>query len=235
MTLEDDEGKLPVVHSTFLGILRRRIALRREQEQEEREIEEENAWIYAHLYPKRGAPSNANPGQAAQTPPLDDDEVSYLPFGEVTPEQIADYNRMLTDPKTKHRRVLRHWPRDPNGNVLTHETSKLGKMHPNGIQFWGATLFDFYLVRRVPKVAACVTLSTGSKLAAWMKEQGETIAKDELQRAEREPEPSEVKPYPTIELVKEVEPRIPWNGQKRELEFGLYLVRGPLRRRNECY
>ncbi|KAJ2915526.1 hypothetical protein MD484_g4875, partial [Candolleomyces efflorescens] len=111
-------------------------------------------------------------------------------------EKAADRERRLAAPTTKHRKVFSEWPRDPNGPILRPEESKLGKMLGNKVQFWGATLMDFYYVRRIPDCPNLATISTGSKLARWMKDKGENYATDQLLRAEREPYPQEVTPYP---------------------------------------
>jgi hypothetical protein len=116
-------------------------------------------------------------------------------------EKAADRERRLAAPTTKHRKVFSEWPRDPNGAILRPEESRLGKMLANKVQFWGATLMDFYYVRRIPDCPNLATISTGSKLARWMKDKGETYATDQLARAEREPFPEEVIPYPVGGLL----------------------------------
>ncbi|KAJ3523756.1 hypothetical protein NMY22_g11302 [Coprinellus aureogranulatus] len=78
-------------------------------------------------------------------------------------------------------------------------------MAPNKVQFWGATLFDFFYVRRIPDCPYLSTISSGSKLAAWMKEQGEHYARDQMARAEREPDPVVVRPYPVERLLRDAE------------------------------
>lgn len=79
-------------------------------------------------------------------------------------------------------------------------------MQPNIFQPIGATLYDFYYVRRVPKVPAALTLSTGSKLAAHMRAIGELDwAKDEIYSASQEQDPVQVHPYDIGELIKDRE------------------------------
>lgn len=145
-------------------------------------------------------------------------------------EKAADRERRLAAPTTKHRRIFSTWPRDPNGLTIRPENSKLGKMAPNKVQFWGATLFDFFYVRRIPDCPYLATISTGSKLSEWMKENGEHYAKDQMARAEREPEPEVVPPYPVIRLLTDLEAANPaekdLKGKKKEgvMEFGRELV-----------
>ncbi|KAG2121544.1 hypothetical protein BD769DRAFT_1361251, partial [Suillus cothurnatus] len=57
---------------------------------------------------------------------------------------------------------------------------------------WGATLYDFYHVRRLPNVPNYITNSTGSRLAKWMRQVGELTAKDELYWADKEEDPKEI-------------------------------------------
>ncbi|KIJ59032.1 hypothetical protein HYDPIDRAFT_33544 [Hydnomerulius pinastri MD-312] len=92
----------------------------------------------------------------------------------------------------KKRMVFRTWPRDPSGKSLV-ENAIRGKRAGNGLDLWGATLYDFYHVRRVPDLAGFITISTGSKLAAEMKDFSELdAAKDEFAWAEQEEFPREL-------------------------------------------
>ena len=52
-------------------------------------------------------------------------------------------------------RIYNHWPRDPHGPMLTHDSQPFGIRTPN-LQVWGHDLEDFYLIQRIPNVA-CVT------------------------------------------------------------------------------
>ena len=80
----------------------------------------------------------------------------------------------LHAPTTRRRFIFFIWPRDPKGMPLLPESdSKLGKMAANGIKHWGATLFDFYHVRRRANFGGLQSTSTGSKLVAWMKANGD--------------------------------------------------------------
>ena len=85
-------------------------------------------------------------------------------FGKDIPRDLSPADRrkaikaILNDPKIRHRYVFSTWPRPPPipdwRNVksleprpyefITPENSEPGKMAPNGIQLWGATLFDFF-------------------------------------------------------------------------------------------
>jgi hypothetical protein len=79
-------------------------------------------------------------------------------------------------------------------------------MRPFTFQPIGATLYDFYQVCRMPKAPGASTLSTGSKLAAHMREIGELDwATDEIRRASQEPEPVQVHPYNIGGLIKDRE------------------------------
>ena len=122
-------------------------------------------------------------------------------------EKEADRIRRLQAPTTRHRFVFSTWPRDPKGKPITPDNSKLGKMTANEIQHWGATLFDFYHVRRMPHFGGLQTTSTGSKLAAWMKANGEDYAEDELELAEQEEDPREIFPCDIVKLVETTENR----------------------------
>jgi hypothetical protein len=122
-------------------------------------------------------------------------------------EKEANRIRRLQSPNTRHRFVFSTWPRDPKGKPITPGNSKLGKMAANEIQHWGATLFNFYYVRRMPDFGGLQTTSTGSKLAAWMKANGEDYAKDELEFAEEEEDPEEIFPCDIAKLVDTIEMR----------------------------
>ena len=88
--------------------------------------------------------------------------------------------------------IFRRWPRDPNGKVIVPSDIH-GKEAGNGLNLWGATIYDFYHVRRIPSNIHGLTISTGSKLAKVMKSFGELeFAQDELEWAFREAEPREI-------------------------------------------
>lgn len=130
--------------------------------------------------------------------------LSHIGAGKTT-TTAADRQRILNAKTTPWRSVFACWPRDPNGKYITRENSELGKMAPNRAQIWGATLFNFYSVRRIPDLHNLVTFSSGSKLAAWMKANGEDYAKSELEFAEQEPDPYLVHPYPITELIQDTD------------------------------
>jgi hypothetical protein len=113
------------------------------------------------------------------------------------------------DKKTIRRHIYRSWPRDPTGEKLLPENSCLGKMTSNEIQFWGATLWDFYWVHRMPNVPNLITISTGSKLSKWMMERKETEhAASEIEWAQIEADPREINPYPIADAIEAQEMRI---------------------------
>ena len=76
------------------------------------------------------------------------------------------------------------------------EDSKTGKMAANEIQHWGATLFDFYHVQRMPDFGGL-----------QMKANGEDYAKEELELAEEEGDPKEIFPCDIAKLVEDAEMR----------------------------
>jgi len=107
--------------------------------------------------------------------------------------------------------VFRSWPRDPKGTCisLNLNNSLPGKMTSNGLQPWGASLGDFYHVQRVPDFDGFMMISMGSKLAAWMKANGELdFAKAEIEKAEMEENPREVPPCGISDLIEDLNPRL---------------------------
>jgi hypothetical protein len=81
-----------------------------------------------------------------------------------------------------------------------------GKETSNELSLWGATLYDFYYVHKIPTQLSYMSLSTGSRLALAMREFGELEqAKHELAWADREPAPKEVYPYHVGLLIREYE------------------------------
>lgn len=113
---------------------------------------------------------------------------------------------------TKTRTINRHWPRDPVGKPITPENSLEGKQAPNGQPLWGETMLDFYRVQcspSNPELENSSTISTGSRLAMWMKEHGELQwAVDELERAETEGDPQQIRPWHVSNVVEEQEQKI---------------------------
>lgn len=105
---------------------------------------------------------------------------------------------------TRKRLVFNSWLRDPKGKDIRPKNSFLGKMTSNNLQLWGATLNDFYYVQRVPEIKNYLSISTGSKLAAWMKANGELhTAADEIEQAEESPK--EEPPCDIAGLVEDVD------------------------------
>ncbi|PFH48331.1 hypothetical protein AMATHDRAFT_180677 [Amanita thiersii Skay4041] len=140
------------------------------------------------------------------------------------PPTIRSFSQLQRDPNafgvfyakdTRRRLVWRRWLRgdsDKRGDlnlVMMPHTSRPGKMAGNKLHIWGATLMDFYNVQRIPTMPYAVTLSSGSKLAAFMSVLEELeYAFPELQWSRSEPDPKEVEPYPVGELIQEQEMRI---------------------------
>ncbi|KAG2130865.1 hypothetical protein DEU56DRAFT_740426 [Suillus clintonianus] len=76
-----------------------------------------------------------------------------------------------------------------------------GKQAGNGIEMWGATLYDFYHVKRFPSVPGYISSSTGSRISKWMRQVGELIADDELYWADNEEDPKEIPVADIGELI----------------------------------
>ena len=104
----------------------------------------------------------------------------------------------------RERFVLQHWPRDQKGPPLKGHSG--GKSTSNGQPLWGATLYDFYMVERLPGLANLRTITTGSRMADWCKSIGEVNhAKQQIEQAEMEERPKQLPPYPIWKLVEEME------------------------------
>ena len=81
-------------------------------------------------------------------------------------------------------------------------------MAPNGLDLWGATLYDFYRVKRDPSLNF-LTVSTGSVIAASMRALGEIEwARNEIAWADEEQEPHEVFPYDIGKLIHDMERKV---------------------------
>ena len=123
-------------------------------------------------------------------------------------KKVIDREHLLNAKATRWRTIFSKWPRDPKGKYITPDNSQPGKMAPNRQQIWGATLFDFFTVHRIPELHTLCSLSSGSKLSAWMKKNGEDFAKDNLQYAELEPDPELVLPYNISRLIQDGDARV---------------------------
>ncbi|KIM66562.1 hypothetical protein SCLCIDRAFT_61526, partial [Scleroderma citrinum Foug A] len=113
---------------------------------------------------------------------------------------------------SKKRIIFRWWPRNLNGKPLGLFWKVHGKRAPNRIANWGATLYDFYRVDPSPgvnpgQVAETIRrVASGSLIAAAMREIGEDAAVDELEWADREPDPRELPVMDTQKLIEAHEP-----------------------------
>ncbi|KIY67695.1 hypothetical protein CYLTODRAFT_282325 [Cylindrobasidium torrendii FP15055 ss-10] len=108
--------------------------------------------------------------------------------------------------ENKRRVIMRSWPRAPNGTFLTNKNGHVGKVAGNDIPLWGATVLDFYYTQRMPDMANIQTITTGSKLMGFCKENNELdAAKEQLEWAELEPDPVEVLPYDMSALLKKID------------------------------
>ncbi|KAK0491682.1 hypothetical protein IW261DRAFT_1389570 [Armillaria novae-zelandiae] len=102
----------------------------------------------------------------------------------------------------RKRAIVREWPRDPKGPIM--KSTLPGKVAGNNQPLWGATVLDFFRTSRKPDCPYLLTISTGSKLCAWMKEIGELEhAKDEIAWAEDEAEPEELLPCDMAKLLRD--------------------------------
>ncbi|KIK40554.1 hypothetical protein CY34DRAFT_87100 [Suillus luteus UH-Slu-Lm8-n1] len=117
----------------------------------------------------------------------------------IVQEQIDNDKNCVGYGKT--RILFRVWPRDPKGDIIKPSPLR-GKEAGNGIDLWGATLYDFYHVLRAPDVKNYLTISTSSRLARWMRQHGELIADDELYWADKEEDPKEVPVVDIGELIR---------------------------------
>ncbi|KAK0444001.1 uncharacterized protein EV420DRAFT_1649106 [Desarmillaria tabescens] len=109
----------------------------------------------------------------------------------------------------RKRAILRDWPRDPKGPVM--KSTPPGKFAGNNQPLWGATVLDFFRTMRIPDCPYLSTISTGSKLCAWMKEIGELEhAKDEIAWAEQEAEPEELFPCDMALILRDDDHRPPF-------------------------
>ena len=136
------------------------------------------------------------------------DTPSKLPPS-ATHKQIAkERERRLNALTTRHRVVFSQWPRDPDAKeFIKPENSLIGKTAGNGLQLWGATMFDFYAVLRHPSIPNLRTLSVGSKLLGWVKKVGEDyeLARSNYEWAEREADPKTLEPCDIEILIREGE------------------------------
>ncbi|KAJ7043165.1 hypothetical protein C8F04DRAFT_1073861 [Mycena alexandri] len=88
--------------------------------------------------------------------------------------------------------IFREWPRDPKGSTTVMEAG-MGKQAPGGIPYWGATLYDFYSYRPIAELNNYIMSSTGSRLAAKMRELGELeAAAPEIMWADMEEDPRQL-------------------------------------------
>ena len=106
----------------------------------------------------------------------------------------------------KKRAIFRDWPRDPNGRTLRAGLEFRGKEAPNGFLSWGATLYDFYRVRSMPRESWLIAITSGSRIAATVRAAGETeLSANQLAWADREADPCEVPVVDPGELIESYE------------------------------
>jgi hypothetical protein len=128
-------------------------------------------------------------------------------MADISELSAQERQQILDDPNTRHNNIYLYWPRDPAGKVL-HLDDLSGKKTSNGLEMWGATRLDFYTVALSGKKPNVVISSSGSKLAAWMKANGEDTygpATVLMRRAETEEEPELIYPCDIAQLIKDGE------------------------------
>ncbi|KAF7311562.1 hypothetical protein MKEN_01058800 [Mycena kentingensis (nom. inval.)] len=103
---------------------------------------------------------------------------------------LARYQKNFDTQTTRF--IFRSWPRDPNGEIAFMKGEQLGKQTPNGL-IWGATLYDFYYYRPMADCGSYLATTSGSRLAAKMRQLGELdAAKNEIAWADKEPQPQQL-------------------------------------------
>ncbi len=120
---------------------------------------------------------------------------------------VLDDGKVDIEESQRTRFIFQLWPRDPNGEIL-RETPE-GKTTSNGLELWGATLYDFFFVHRIPGVIHMRTISSGSKLAKWMRLKGETYSMDYIDQVESdEHEPKIMHPYHIGDFIELIEQQV---------------------------
>ncbi|KAF7970390.1 hypothetical protein HWV62_24258 [Athelia sp. TMB] len=135
----------------------------------------------------KGKAKKSVPPPEPDPEPLSDAELMALP--------VLDLHRAPRGlgKGEKRRFVFRVWTRDPEGPFIRE--SPMAKYTGNHLTLWGETLYDFYTFSRAPNIGGYVTLSTGSRLAAAMREVGELEwAAPEIAWADGEAEPVKLQP-----------------------------------------
>ncbi|KAG2749435.1 hypothetical protein P692DRAFT_20953361 [Suillus brevipes Sb2] len=155
----------------------------------------------------KGPPSKKSKDDDTKAERLDaTSRAEYADFSAINPHKLPKSVQDQCDNDErcvgygKNRIIFRVWPRDPKGQAIKPSPLR-GKEAGNGLDLWGATLYDFYHVRRLPNVPNYITNSTGSRLAKWMRQVGELTAKDELYWADKEENPKEIPVADIGELI----------------------------------
>ncbi|KAJ7168201.1 hypothetical protein C8R43DRAFT_1158115 [Mycena crocata] len=148
--------------------------------------------------------NSATSGSDEESPESEPEQGNEPPFDpHRPPEWLIEQH-----PKGETRFIFRTWPRASDGETAAN-LGTLGKMAPNGIPWWGATLYDFYMFQPIPDCPNYMMTSTGSRLAAKMRELGELeAAAPEIAWADREEDPR-----PLVlpeEIARDIEPREDW-------------------------
>ena len=136
-----------------------------------------------------------------------------LSTGDILKLSAEERQQILDDPNTRHNNIYLHWPRDPGARKVLRLDDVSGKKTPNGLEMWGSTRLDFYMVALSEKKPNVVISSSGSKLGAWMKANGEDKygpATVLMRRAETGEEPELIYPCDIAQLIKDGEANNPF-------------------------
>jgi hypothetical protein len=107
----------------------------------------------------------------------------------------------------KKRAVFRFWPRDADAKLLKKGEFP-GTQSPDGYP-WGATLYDFYSVNRIPTIPDYVSFTTGSSLFQMAQALGELdVAAPEIEWAKLEGQPRDEGVADTEELIRCIDTRL---------------------------
>ncbi|KAJ7470260.1 hypothetical protein FB451DRAFT_1176331 [Mycena latifolia] len=182
--------------------------------------------------PPPSEPDASAAGRESSTPNSDSEPPESKPEQQEGNEPPLDPHRppqwLIDQNKSGQTRfIFRSWPRDPAGQEAPE--MEPGKTTPNGIVYWGATLYDFYYFQAIPTIPNYIMTSTGSRLAATMRKIGELdAAAPEIEWADREEEPRQlVLPQEIAHDIRPMENRIAWNASPFSLAGATCLfVRG---------
>ncbi|PPQ68571.1 hypothetical protein CVT24_005583 [Panaeolus cyanescens] len=144
----------------------------------------------------------------------------------------SKYQPLFGSDGHRKRVIFNHWPRDPDGDILTYDNAVVGKLAPGDLQLWGETLDNFHTTVRVPHNKGneyinghSITYTTSSKMLGWCEEHNEHygLAADDMREARKEGNPKVIEPYDIVKLIRQHEKA----AFKNALEPSLQLVPSP--------